>query len=104
MGDDWNPVLKTAAFIILTEYKGVFTCTYKDLKGVPLELCIHRIPVVSGAQPVRMNKNYATRVEAKIERMLEAGIIFWVETSESVSPIVISLKKEANQIHIYVDF
>lgn len=35
--------------------------------------------------------------------MLEAGIIFWVQTSKWVSPIIISLK-EANQIHNCVDF
>lgn len=36
--------------------------------------------------------------------MLEAGIIFKVQTSEWVSPIVISLKKDATQIRICVDF
>ena len=51
-----------------------------------------------------MNKNYAARVDEEIQCMLEAGIIFRVETSEWVSPIVISLKNEANQIRICVDF
>lgn len=36
--------------------------------------------------------------------MLEAGIIFKVQTSEWVSPIVISLKKKANHIRICLDF
>ena len=36
--------------------------------------------------------------------MLEAGIIFKVQTSEWVSPIVISLKKDTTQIRICVDF
>lgn len=54
--------------------------------------------------PYQMNKNYVARVNEEIERMLEAGIIFKVQTSEWVSPIVISLKKEANQIRICVDF
>lgn len=51
-----------------------------------------------------MNKNYAAKVNEEIEKMLEAGIIFKVETNDWVSPIVISLKKEANQIRICVDF
>lgn len=51
-----------------------------------------------------MNKNYASKVHKEIENMLEGGIIFKVEMREWVSPIVISLKKEANQIRIYVDF
>lgn len=49
-----------------------------------------------------MNKNYATKVHKEIEKIL--GIIFKVETSEWVSLIVISLKKEVEQIRICVDF
>lgn len=45
-----------------------------------------------------MNKNYVAKVNEEIEKMLEAGIIFKVETNDWVSPIVISLKKEANHI------
>ena len=52
VGDNWNPVLKAAAFKIFLEYKDVFAWTYKDLKGVPPELCVHRIPLVEGALPV----------------------------------------------------
>ena len=51
-----------------------------------------------------MNKNYTKRVGEEITKMLEAGIIFKVQTSEWVSPIVISLKKDGAQIRIYVDF
>ena len=50
-----------------------------------------------------MNKNYAGWVTDEINRMLEAGIIFKVQTSEWVSPIVISLK-DTTQIRICVDF
>lgn len=52
VGDDWNPVLNVVAFKIFMEYKDAFSWTYKDLKGVPLEMCIHRIPLVPGAIPV----------------------------------------------------
>lgn len=101
VGDDWNPLLKTAAFKIFMEYKNVFAWTYKDLKGIPPTLCVHQIPLVPGAilvrkKSYRMNKNYMARVNDEIERMLKEGIIFKVQTSEWVSPIVISLKKEAN--------
>ena len=51
-----------------------------------------------------MNKNYVARVTEEINRMLEAGIIFKVQTSEWVSLIVISLKKDTTQIGICVDF
>ena len=99
MGDNWNPVLKEAAFKIFLEYKDVFAWTYKDLKGVLPELCVHRIPLIEGEVPIwkqhyRMNKNYAAWVTEEINRMLEARIIFKVQTSEWVSPIVISLKED----------
>ena len=79
------------------------------MKGVLPELCVHHIPLVEGAVPVqkrpyRMNRNYTTRVIEEIKRMLEAGIIFKVQTSEWVSPIVISLKKDTIQIRICVNF
>ena len=52
IGDDWDPVLKAAALRIFLEYKDVFAWMYKELKGVPPELCVHRIPLVSGARLV----------------------------------------------------
>ena len=53
VGDKWNPVLKAATFKIFMEYKDVFAWTYTDLKGVPFEMCVHHIPLVLGAIPVR---------------------------------------------------
>ena len=93
-------MLKVTVFKIFIEYKDVLAWIYKDLKGVPPELCVHRIPLALGAvlvrkRPYRMNKNYATKVDEEIQCMLEVGIIFIVETSKWVSPIMISLK-EAN--------
>lgn len=46
--DNWNLILKAAAFRIFLEYKDVFTWTYKDLKGVPPELCVYRISHTRG--------------------------------------------------------
>lgn len=65
-------MLKAAAFKIFIEYKDVFAWTYKDPKGVPLELCVHRISLVPGAhliwkRPYWMNKNYAAKVNEEIE-------------------------------------
>ena len=83
IGEDWNLVLKAAAIRIFLEYKDVFAWTYKDLKGVPPELCVHKISLVPGARPVRkrpyrMKKNYAAKVQEEITKMPEAGIIFKV--------------------------
>ena len=109
VGEDWNLVLKAMAFKIFMEYKDVFAWTYKDLKGVPPDMCVHRILLVHEAIPVwkhlyRMNKNYAACVDEEIQRMLDTDIIFKVQTSEWVSPIVISMKKDGIQIRICVNF
>jgi hypothetical protein len=104
VGDDWNPVLKAATLKIFMEYKDVFGWTYKDLKGVSPELYVYYIPLIQGVtireRPYRMNKNYAARATDKIKQMLDAGIIFRVQTSEWISPIVISLKKDTTQIRM----
>lgn len=75
VGDNWDPVLKVAAFKIFLEYKDVFAWTYKDLKGVSSELCVHCISLVKGAMPVqkqpyRMKKNYVAWVIEEINQML----------------------------------
>ena len=50
VGDDWNPALKAEAFKICMEYKDVFAWTYKDLKGVPSELCVRWIPLIGSCR------------------------------------------------------
>lgn len=107
VGDEYNPVLKSNTFNIFMEYMNTFVWTYRDLKCIPLELCVHRILLVLGAQLVRkrlykVNKNYLAKVQEEIEKMLEVGIIFKMETSEWVSPIVIFLKGQIKSK--YVDF
>ena len=68
VGDDWDPILKIVTFKVFLEYKDIFTWTYKDLKGIPLKLCIHQTPLVSKAchlwkRLYRMNKNYVSKVQ-----------------------------------------
>lgn len=52
VGDDWDPILKATAFKIFLEHKDAFTWTCKDLKRIPPKLCVHKIPLVPGAQLV----------------------------------------------------
>lgn len=53
VGDDWDLVLKAATFKIFMKYKETFAWTYKDFKGIPLELCMLKFLLVLGAQSVR---------------------------------------------------
>jgi hypothetical protein len=78
--------------------KDVFAWTYKDLKGVPPEICQHQIVLESNAKPVRqrqyrMNPKYSLMVKEEIDKLLECGFIYPVPYSEWVSPIVVVPKK-----------
>jgi hypothetical protein len=61
--------------MLLKEFKDVFAWTYKDLKGIPLELAQHRIkldmslPLAHQAR-YRLNPNYALVVKQDIDKLL----------------------------------
>jgi hypothetical protein len=65
---------------LLKEFKDVFTWTYKDLKGIPLELAQHKIeldttiPLAHQAR-YRLNPNYATVIKQDVDKLLVAGFI-----------------------------
>jgi hypothetical protein len=86
----------------------VFAWTYKDLKGVPPDICQHQIVLEPNAKPVRqiqyrMNPKYSLMVKEKIDKLLECGFIYPVPYSEWVSPIVVVPKKNG-KLRICVDF
>ena len=85
----------------------VFAWTYKDLRGVPPEVCQHKIVFEEDAAPVRqrqycMNPKYSLMVKEEIDKLLEAGYIYKVPYSEWVSPIVVVPKKNG-QLRICQD-
>ncbi len=52
---------------LLTKFKDVFACSYKELKGIPISICEYKIELTIDAhlikqQPYQMNINYAQRV------------------------------------------
>ncbi len=76
-----NAQLKTSKMLemkqLLTEFKDVFAWTYKDLKGIPLELAQHRIELDITILPAhlakyRLNPNYATTIKQNISNLLVA--------------------------------
>ena len=53
---------------LLTKFKDVFAFTYKDMKGIPLHVCKHKIELQPEAKLIRqnryrMNPNYAAKVK-----------------------------------------
>jgi hypothetical protein len=76
-----NAQLKTSKVLemkrLLMEFKDVIAWTYKDLKGIPLELAQHRIELDTTILPAhqakyRLNLNYATTIKQNISNLLVA--------------------------------
>jgi hypothetical protein len=75
----------------LREFKDVFAWTYKNLKGIPLELTQHRIemdttiPLAHQAR-YRLNPNYARIIKQDIKKMLTIGFIESIEKLHGCHP------------------
>jgi hypothetical protein len=88
--------------------KSAFAWTYKDLKGVPPDICEHQIILEDNVKsirqrPYRLNPKYALMVQEDIKKLLECGFIYPIPYSEGVSPIVIVPKKNG-KIRICQDY
>jgi hypothetical protein len=65
---------------LLLEYNDVFAWTYKDLKGIPLELAQHHveldtsIPLAHQAK-YRLNPNYVASIKQSINKLLTIRFI-----------------------------
>jgi hypothetical protein len=70
----------------LKEFKDVFAWTYKDLKGIPLEVTQHIIELDTIISPThqakyRLNPNYAITVKQDIDKLLAVGFSEYVEAT-----------------------
>ncbi|KAL3701345.1 hypothetical protein R1sor_019367 [Riccia sorocarpa] len=93
---------------LLKDYSRVFAWTYEDMKGVPPEICQHKIKLLPSAKPLvqrpyRMNHNYAETVKKEIEKLKEADFIYPVKEYDWLSPIVIVSKKNG-KLRVCVDY
>jgi hypothetical protein len=94
--------------ILLKEFKDVFTCFYKDLKDMFLELVQHKIELDTSIPPThqaryKLNLNYVTDLKHDIDKLLTTRFIQPVEEATWLSPIVVVLKKNGKS-KICVDF
>ena len=58
----------------LKQYKDVFAWSYKDLKGVDLEICQHTIPLKPNTKPTRQcpytyNETFARKIKEEIDKL-----------------------------------
>ena len=86
----------------------IFAWTYKDLKGIPPEICEHKIVLEEGFTLVRqrqyrMSPKYSLMVKEEIDKFLKEGFIYKVPYSAWVSPIVVVPKKNG-KLRICQDF
>jgi len=68
----------------LKELKNVFAWTYKDLKGIPLELAQCKIELdtiipLAHQNRYKLNSNYATTIKQYIDKLLLVEFIEYVE-------------------------
>jgi hypothetical protein len=70
---------------MLIKYKDVFAWSYKELKGIPREICEHKIELMVDDQPIKqrhykMNPNYALKVREDLDKLLDARFIYPIKT------------------------
>jgi len=84
IGYYWDEQIVERITDLLCEYSDLFSTTFTEMKGIVGELGEMKIPLKLEARPVkqrpyRLNPIYKQKVRAKIDRMLEVGIIEPVE-------------------------
>lgn len=78
---------------LVLEYCDIFAWSYKDLKGIPLDIVQHRIPLKPEAIPMRqkeccMNPKLQLIVKAELEKLLQADFMLSVEiTTDFIRPV-----------------
>ena len=77
-----NPKEYEEWFQFFIKCKSAFAWTYKDLKGIPREVCQHCIILEPNTKPVRqrqyrMNPKYSLMVKEEIDKLLECGFILY---------------------------
>ncbi|XP_024537806.1 uncharacterized protein LOC112348815 [Selaginella moellendorffii] len=93
---------------LFLEFRDVFAWSYAELAGVDPELVQHRIPLLPYAVPqqqraYKMNPSYAKAVHEELQKLLDAGFIEEVETTDWLSPIVV-VRKKNGKLRVCVDY
>jgi len=107
IGDYWNDETMEKIADLLHEYQYIFPTTFSEMKGIAGELGNMNILLKPNAKPMRqrpykLNPKYKEKVKAKLDRIIEAGIIEPFIEYEWISLMLIQYKK-AGGIIICVD-
>ena len=93
---------------LLSEYKDVFTWSYKEMPELDPKVVVHNLAVKRGVRPIkqaqrRFRPELIPKIEIEVNKLIEAGFIREVKYPTWISSIV-PVKKKNGQIRICVDF
>jgi hypothetical protein len=96
LGPDLQPEERKQYEDLLRKYIHLFAFSYKDLREVMMEQ--HKIELLRNVKSIkakqgRWNPRYTAMVKEELDKLLEVGFIRLVETTEWVSLVVLTLKK-----------
>jgi hypothetical protein len=82
----------------LEKYRSIIGYSLKDLKGISMSLCTHRIPMEDDHKPVHEHQrqlNHAMRevVKKEVLKLPKVGVIYHVSYTKWVSPVQVVPKK-----------
>jgi len=91
------------------EFKNVFAWTYKDLKGIPLELAQQKIELDTTIPPTyqakyKLNPKYVTRIRQNIDKLLAARFIKSIEEATCLDTSIVVIPKKNGKLRICIDF
>jgi len=95
-------------FNLLSDYKDVFTWSYKEMPELDPKVAVHRLSIKKGASPKkqpqrRFRPELVPKIEKDINKLKEAGFIHEVKYPMWIANIVPTRKKNG-QLRICVDF
>lgn len=109
IGDYWHEQTTKEIFDLLKEYEGLFPASVSELKGIKEDLGEMQIILKPDARPFKrrpyhLNLQVKEKVKREIDKMSAAGLIFPVDDTEWISPIIIQDKKDSDNIRVCVDY
>jgi hypothetical protein len=84
----------------LEKHRSVIGYSLKDLKGISLSLCTHRIPMEQDHRPIqehqrKLNNVMREVVKKEVLKLLKAGVIYPISDSEWISPVQVDQRRVA---------
>lgn len=88
-----DPKKEELSLQTLKTYGDVFVGSYKDVKGVDLDIFKHMIPMREDAKPRKLrpytyNDTFSRKIKVEIDKVMDTKSIYKIEHIKWVSPIV----------------